>query len=404
MRFLQLHFILSTCFLGTTNSFQGFCSPRATLALRAKKSWSVADDWEALSASDRQGLDSNDVLKGYFRGGEVEQGETQQWEDLSQNDQFITEAVDAIQHYGCVYEPESGQPALYDTDADRSKTMNFEDEMGQELSMLVRCNESPETMLVQEGRALPTVSEAELNDVSQLVEQDDVDDELRSSVFLREAVSVMFQEHATSRGKSGEPAMDAPCVAKWMFKSLGGSAETRPVTSHDKRVLTTISRFGDYGNGYLTEANFQTLYWSAVKSALDGSSRKEKKKWKIDQPSVQSVFRDIRNHGILTPVDLEWAAVEHEIRQRGAGSATSAELKAVAQSSHSLMDECEILELTESSQPAYSTSSSSRERSSHERVTMTEDGKTPLWVKDGEFGKSRLCFRVCVCLFFLCGV
>jgi hypothetical protein len=41
----------------------------------------------------------------------------------------------------------------------------------------------------------------------------------------------------------------------------------------DKRVLETISRFSDYGTGYLTVDGFEEIYVAALTAALEVSNK-----------------------------------------------------------------------------------------------------------------------------------
>lgn len=367
------------------NRLRGSCTASALGA--GKDSWSVLDDWNALSEKNKVD-EGGDMFRKMEKHGpdyighvarDMERRHRPSGDNkISEEDEFVADTVDFINHYGAQFEPDPEGPALYDTD-EKVKQVSFEDEMGQEISMLVRCNESPESMLVDGGRALPPLTEEQLNDMSQLVEKndDDHDGEIEVTTFFREAVSVMFHEHATKETKSGIEVLDARCVASWMTRSLGSE---RRVTPHDKRVLTTLSRFGEYGTGRLTESDFQNLYYKAISSALDGSALKNKKAWRVSQPTINSVFRDIRNHGILSPVELERKMKALEIEEKYGGSASTEDLSSQAKLSKNLVDECEILD------SEYSETSTMK--NSYKKVQMARDGKTPLWVRDGQFGKS----------------
>jgi len=77
-------------------------------------------------------------------------------------------------------------------------TERFVDDMGREIAMLVRCNENPHHMLLSEGRAVAALTERERNDVRQLIELDENDgQQWKPTVFLKEAVSIMFQKKNT---------------------------------------------------------------------------------------------------------------------------------------------------------------------------------------------------------------
>jgi hypothetical protein len=68
-----------------------------------------------------------------------------------------------------------------------------------------------------------------------------------------------------------------------------------------------------------------------------------------------------------------------------------------------LMDECEILDWDhrfqkpkELSQSGSSRREASGNRSSHKQVEMASDNKTPLYVRDGQFGKTLFQNKRCV--------
>lgn len=337
------------------------------------RSWSVEDDWAQLSDTDNAGPNSGDIYNTDIvrkAANEIDVG--QEVHQLSIEDALIADIVDTVHHNGWYFEPSPGEAALYDTKTEELTHMSFEDEMGKEIAMLVRCNQFPEEMLIGEGRLLAPLMEDQLNDLSQLVNVAD-DGSYDQTTFFRKAVSVMFNEHAHQDNTAGILIMDAMGTAQWLAKSIG-TAEPHPISPHDRRVATTISRFSNYGTGYLTEVNFQELYKASVISALDGSSLKLKKEWNVKQPSIESIWRDIRNHNIRSPVEVERAARLMALRAEY-GAATTFN----TQESMNEMDECEIFELDEV------TKSLGELKSSHELIKLAKDGTTPLWMRDGEF-------------------
>jgi hypothetical protein len=273
--------------------------------------------------------------------------------------------------------------------------------MGQQISMLVNCNKRPEDMLVQEGRALPPLSDEEKNDVSQLVSQSK-DGDYQPTEFFREAVTKMFMKHASSEtNETGEQCafLDAPGVARWMSTCIG-SEEGDKVSAHDRRVLTTIGKYAPYGTGRLREKDFQNLYLSAVTEFLEGNVKIAGRQKKMQLPTVESVWRDIRNHRILSPLELERQSLADDIRAEH-GSASPAETEENGKGLTNLLDECEIVEWLEDSKASSFKSFTSdhsdsidpgirRKKSSHELVELASDDKTPLRMRDGDFGKNRL--------------
>ena len=339
----------------------------------SKHSWSVEDDWTKLSDTDNAGPSSGDIYNtDIVRKAANEIAVGQEVHQLSIEDALIADIVDTVHHNGWYFEPSPGEAALYDTKTEELTQMSFEDEMGKEIAMLVRCNQFPEEMLIGEGRLLAPLVEDQLNDLSQLVNIAD-DGSYDQTIFFREAVSAMFYEHAHRDNTAGMLIMDAMGTAQWLAKSIG-TTEPHPISPHDRRVATTISRFSNYGTGYLTEVNFQELYKASVISALDGSSLKLKKEWNVKQPTIETIWRDIRNHNILSPVELERAVQLVALRaEYGAVNTFNAQQSIIE------MDECEIVELEEI------TKSSLEFKSSHELIKLAKDGTTPLWMRDGEF-------------------
>jgi ferredoxin len=359
---------------------EGFSMQRQSRSLKtlalpvSTRSWSVEDDWTRLSDADNAAPDSDEIYNQDIArkvAQEMDGDQRKELYKLSKEDEFIAEAVGTVHHHGWYIEPSPGDPALYDTSTEEVTKMSFEDELGKEIAMLVRCNQFPEELLIGEGRALAPLSQELLNDSSQLM-KDTGDGTYEQTAFFRQAVSAMFKEHAHHDNLAGINLMDAIGTAQWLAKSLG-KEEPFPISPHDRRVATTISRFSAYGTGYLTEDNFQNLYLSASAASLDGSSFKNKQTWKVKQPSIGSIWRDIRNHNILSPVEVERAAQVEAIRAQFGGNAAIDGLVVEG------MDECEIIDFKESAKPEWEL------KSSHELVKLSKDGKTPLWMRDGEF-------------------
>ena len=156
--------------------------------------------------------------------------------------------------------------------------------------------------------------------------------------------------------------------------------------------VVVISDFSSYGSGRLLEDDFQELYLRTI----IGDTRKilskqvaPKRHLQLRNPFIEAVWRDIRNHGILSPVEKERKLLADEIHAKhgyNVGQTTTV--------GEDLMDECEILDWDyrpdTSTGKAKSHSSSRRNasgsKSSHKNMEMAPDNKTPLWIKDGEFG------------------
>jgi hypothetical protein len=210
----------------------------------------------------------------------------------------------------------------------------------------------------------------------------------------------MFRQHAT-KDLDGKLVLNREGVANWMSQALITEKHEGKVSPHDKRVIHVISKYSRYGTGRLLEADLQELYLSTIIGDSVYSSQSPERQLQLRQPFFGAVFRDIRNHRILPPVEAERMALADEIREKY-GAANADETQASAVGIEMIMDECEILDWdnrSEISQESGLSGSDDRQeasgsRSSHKILDMAGDKKTPLYVKDGEFGKSILC---CCC-------
>lgn len=350
------------------NSLTVHTSPLRSSPVAGEATWSVEDDWWRLSEAENTvplPVPGEDVA----RVAAVAMDQPID-EALSEDDQFIYDSVDTIND--SPLDSESPQRAIYDAPGDVIQ-VTTEDLMGLEIAMLVRCNESPKEMLIAEGRALPPLTDEERDDVSQLATMNDNAWEITD--FFRNAIRGMYEQHMNSDG-----AMKAAGVASWMSKSLNSH-----VSAHDKRVLATITRFGEYGTGCLKAEAFEEIYVAALNVALKRPNPGTSSRIGIkEKHSVSTIWRDIRNHNILSPVEVEREMKMLEIRKR-IGDAQEAEYTGLS----GVMDECEILDMGQTfATTTYQTAWADvkeKEFSSHELLEMAADGKTPLHLRDGDF-------------------
>eukprot|EP00957_Ditylum_brightwellii_P189166 14399261-Ditylum_brightwellii.AAC.1 len=385
--------------------------------------WSVSDDWSTLSSTspkiDSDLLYNSDIVSVAARAMEQQQQQQETVEVAAgEEDVELQETVDYIYHN--THEP--NDPALYDTPASLN-TVDFLDEAGKEVSLLVRCNEYPEELLIQEGRALAPLTEDEKYNVSQLIKVLDEEDETKkrfeTTPFFEKAVSKLFAEHAVSvpNTEKHEKVLDRAAIARWMSKSL--SNESDVVVQHDKRVTTVISQYGTYGTGYLTKSEFRQLYMDAVLTGWNESNvgtkragwkmtnynEERMKQLKLKTPTVRGVWRDFYNHGIIAPVEEERVRLQGEIDEEfgggggGGASSSSSSSKLNIQKSNTLMDECEILEWgdhdhidprsndddTNQNEGGSDGKKKRGKKSSWEFVELASDNKTPKRIRDGKF-------------------
>ncbi len=346
--------------------------------------WTESDDWSILSmenernsSPDSESLYNQDLAWNTARDFEaITQGDV----IVSQEDAWIGSIVDEIHNSFATLEED--HPPLYDSSFDEAATMtNAIDAMGNEIALLVRCNQHPEDLLIAEGRALPPLTDAERNDVSQLVR---IDGEIiHATEFLKESISRIFHQHATANPVDGALCLDRIGVASWMTKSL--KTEEGRVSAHDSRVLKTLSDFSSYGSGRLLEENLEDLYLTTIVGKKANERVSLKRHLALRQPYVDAVWRDIRNHGILAPVEQERNRLKEAITVK---SATSSSV------SQTIMDECEILDWNYLENDVGGNSAdrktATKSKSSHKLVEMAPNTKTPLWMRDGDFGKSQV--------------
>jgi hypothetical protein len=376
--------------------------------IQSSNSWSVADDWTSLSKASTTTDNSVvfDVTYDTTVANDIVSG--------SDEDIWIQDIVDEIHNS---FSTLVDHPPLYDTSFDEP-TMSLEDslqnEMDDEIAMLIRCNEQPQTMLIAEGRALPPLTQAEMNEVSQLVievEEEEVGKSFRPTEFLKDAVSNIFRQHATPSVFDGVSSMDRAGIASWMTICLQQDGEGK-VTPHDQRVLKTMSEFSRYGTGRIVEEDFQDLYLSTLAGDISNlASVSAKRHLQLRKPFIDAVWRDIRAHGILAPVEEERLALAEKLRNDNEVSTTIMGGATITTTGGStdIVDECEILEWNGGSLPGENAALSETEKSnkrrsskglsSHKLLELADDGKTPLRMRDGEFGEWSFlyCHRCFIC-------
>ena len=124
----------------------------------------------------------------------------------------------------------------------------------------------------------------------------------------------------------------------------------------------------------------------------------------LRKPFLDAVWRDIRSHGILSPVEEERELLVKEIKKTSEENATNNHQYHQGPTTPNdditattIMDECEILDwdfndqrLTEEGHA--DKRQARRSKSSHKGVELASDKKTPLWMRDGKFGTSHSLF------------
>jgi hypothetical protein len=343
--------------------------------------WTDADDWSKLSSANHL-LDGSDVYdQDLVENAARELERTVKGGAVSPDDEWVSSMVDHIHDAFLTLEEDT---PLYDTSFDEPQMIEELGDMSNEIAMLIRCNEHPQELLISEGRALPPLSEHEKKNVYQLVSING--ESVQATKFLKESVSIIFRHHAV-KDEDDSTYLDRNGVAKWMSQAL--KTEEARVSAHDARVLRTISDFSSYGSGKLSESNFQDLYLTAVAGPkIEHRKASWKRHLELRQPHVDAVWRDLRNHGILSPVEQERKVLAENLR----GSRSTA----IVPTAETIMDECEILnwdysELKKAGTNPEDRKTASSTMSSHKMLEMAPTTKTPLWMRDGQFSKcSRL--------------
>jgi len=351
-----------------------------------KDSWSIADDWESLSSSSQENssFDSSNLFNQHPADRAARELEAQMHamdqNEASSEDVWVTDAIDEIHH-----SLGSGQDGLYDTsfdEEDYSAKATSQEIVDQEIAMLVRCNEHPDDLLIHEGRAVAELTQEEKNDPFQLVQFSE-EHKFQPTQFLKDSVSFMFQQHCAPHGLDGVPSLDRKGIAKWMTKSLVSEKEG-VVSAHDKRVVFLISKFSRYGSGRLEKEDFERLYLSTVVGDVSnvGGGISPKRHLQFRKSNIDAVWRDIRNHGILSPLEKERKQLMEDLTAKQPTRAPVVDDIAV-------VDECEIMDFnwkaTRNEDTKWEKSQASGVYSSHGGVEMTKDKKTPLRIKDGKF-------------------
>lgn len=426
--------------------------------------WSDTDDWEALSAQNPDNfasytssttfVDSNDMAY----PAHISILPDNYGDDTTSSDTPVATAEDIWLHQVIdefIQDPVSTTP-LYDTQildeenpSDLTKASSqkkdkeqeqrdMEEHMAKEIAMLVRCNEVPEGILVDTGKAVEELTIAQKHDVGQLLVWNQHGDKWEASPFFRQAVAAMFHIHTSSKDDKENSdktaaqsvfSMDAKAVSCWMTKSIGSELQsytqrqskgrgnqqvvTREQKSiqigpHDTSVLIFISKYSTYGTGAIPLEGFQELYMDALVKSDSGRSllspplsikdedveRRLERLQSQNGEHIRQIWRDLKNHDIVGPTEQEWLRnkdqLEEALQKTIAAKGTSA---VGIVDTAKFIDECEILDFTYEPPPTTeqiaqgfdSKNNKYIRKSSHEEVQLAKDGKTPLYVDEGKF-------------------
>lgn len=381
--------------------------------------WSTTDDWNRLSdenpqnsAVDSRTLLDQDIIR-TVANLLADESIGLNKKPKSSEEKWVDDTISHIYHVeeSCckndlIISDDESETIFENNDED----LEFEEDMSREIAMLVRCNESPETMLIEQGRAIPELTPEQLNDVSQLIQSDDSNHieenqphQWIATTFLQQAVHFMFEQHGSTMQINGDPEttkiMDAVGIASWMQTSLKEAADATTTTKyeakqrqqligrHDSRVVETIAKYGSYGKNYLTEPEFVQFYVSAIVGTSDSNHRHlstMEQVQKYRQEEIKNVWRDIRNHGIVSPIELQRTMQLAELKEKLGLSLNDGDTS--LKNSLMILDECELVYDDQINNGGTSRTSDRQGRSSHELVqTVSPTSKVPLYMKDGDF-------------------
>ena len=353
---------------------------------RNRPSWSVTDNWNQLSQSDNINYDNSDGSSTTVMLNSIDQAtlaalrmqnfgmSSAPQPVLSEEDLWIQNSIEQI------VSSDSNLETNTDSEIDLLDANRFLDDLGNEIAFVVRCND----------QALSDKTLQELRRLSPLPIKDNVEHlvtfefdshhDMKSSIgcwkatkFLELSVRNMFQKHVQSK----ETKWDAGAVASWMTQSLKGTAD-RTIGPHEKRVTQMLAMYGR--DGTILENDLIRFYVDACVGIGMKSSKQQM--WttatqleRFRSPEIEAVWRDIRNHGIVTPSELENRIQQASILEEDSEFGNAM-----------ILDECEILDDDDRLSSKTSLTTDRQGRSSHERVELYRN--VPIWLRDGDFGKT----------------
>ena len=371
--------------------------------------WSVADDWESLSQAENPVLDGSDIFHYDLAARAAQRLQQQPPEpELSEAEAWLHRSI------GRILNPHDDDDDndhddvnenQYDGMFNNSNNYNniTDDTSSQweqhaaEVARLVRCQQVPEALLVATGRAVPALSWDAAHDVRQLLVWNTTTRWWQATDFLHDAVSTLFATHLTQANDTTitttttttTNSWDAAAVASWMRQSL-----QEPCGKHDARVQTVLSQFGRCGHvdcDGLERLYVQALVGEAPKHTATLSPVQVERALDrfMQQPSLQAVWRDLERHGIASPAQTAQAVQIQAVEAAAQSSSTDQPPHVTEISSDTIiMDECEILDDGAADgwyQDDVTGVWEYRGKSSHQKVLLASDGKTPLFLEDGDY-------------------
>jgi ferredoxin len=372
-----------------------------SIANNDNAAWSTTDDWEALSADEQAPVSGwqvygQDIVARAARRME-EQASAQSSTSVDEEDAWLEESLNS-------YLGQSTSDILdkvqEDTDISISSYQQQEEE-ATAVARMVRCQQPFDMVASSSSTTTATTSLDDrwevLYDVHQLLQYSYINTTATKTTektssweptpFLQTAVQTMFQMHARGHAVENEDTnsiqWDASSVAAWLRQSLD-----EPCGPHDARVTRVMALYGK--QGILSSDGLVRLYVQALLQQEQGvksistlsPDQAERMLQRIqNQPSLRAVWKDLERHGIYPVAVTELNKAKQKTARQQASFTT-------IKSSDLIMDECEILE--ESLPDGWYQNEETGNwhlhgKNSHEKVRLASDGKTPLFLDDGEF-------------------
>lgn len=339
-------------------------------------------------------------------------------------DPYVENAVDVISGNLDLYD---GGEQLYDTVSSIASQKSIDGvayDEDDEIAHMIRCNESPSQLLIEEGRALPELTDEIKYSADHLlmstatVSDQSVMLQPSATPFFELSIRRIFEQYAS--GALGQRFMDRAAIARWMSTCLSHSQDgnTRPVTfgSYDNGVSALLSRYSiGHGTGKLNLAEFHTLYlevaWAGYLkelhelgkhqveslSAVAIIENRKNSDGLLKGASLPIVWRDLEAHGIFSPAEDERVEALKELENR-LQDPVSRVGQSESAASNMFMDECELIDDYEDRILVRSYSEYDDEvdttmlgaearktKSSFDLVEMTADGSVPLRIRDDSF-------------------
>jgi len=279
-------------------------------SVSTRAQWDIADDWSNLSVDNVVNTYSPSDLNVMDEAAQILQQQAEfsnisEWDasddDSSSSattsvgrqaaaatitDDFVAAAVDTIVGNFDYTEP---GVQLYDT----LSSMNAQkesDHEADEISFMIRCNQSPEQFLIDQGRALPELTDDLKYSPEFLFEKVTTGSDQfthlplqpKMTPFFQRGVRKMFDKHSVMK-IGDESILDREALARWMSTCVNSSLQASKqltIGAHETGISAILSRYSNtYGSGRLTYDEFKNLYLEVAWSGVIRDIRENKAKY-----------------------------------------------------------------------------------------------------------------------------